>query len=80
VVSDFGPGHDGEAAFTKGFTEGGGTITGSVRIPLKTTDYLPYFQKIKDVNPDVVYVFNPGGPHATAFMKACRTWARARSA
>lgn len=70
VVSDFGPGHDGEAAFTKGFTEGGGAITGSVRIPLKTTDYLPYFQKIKDVNPDVVYVFNPGGPHATAFMKA----------
>jgi len=70
VVSDFGPGFDGEAAFTKGFTEGGGTIVGSVRIPLKTTDYLPYFQKIKDVNPDVVYVFNPGGPQATAFMKA----------
>jgi branched-chain amino acid transport system substrate-binding protein len=70
VVSDFGPGHDGEAAFTKGFTEGGGTIVGSVRIPLKTTDYLPYFQKVKDVNPDVVYVFNPGGPQATAFMKA----------
>ena len=70
VVSDFGPGHDGEAAFTKGFTEGGGTIVGSVRIALKTTDYLPYFQKIKDVNPDVIYVFNPGGPQATAFMKA----------
>lgn len=70
VVSDFAPGHDGEAAFTKSFTEGGGTIVGSVRIPLKTTDYLPYFQKVKDVNPDIVYVFNPGGPQATAFMKA----------
>lgn len=70
VVSDFGPGHDGEAAFTKSFTDGGGAIVGSVRIPLKTTDYLPYFQKIKDVNPDVVYVFNPGGPQATSFMKA----------
>lgn len=70
VVSDFAPGHDGEAAFTKGFTGGGGAIVGSVRIPLRTTDYLPYFQKIKDVNPDVVYVFNPGGPQATAFMKA----------
>lgn len=70
VVSDFAPGYDGEAAFTKGFTEGGGTIVGSVRIPLATTDYLPYFQKVKDVNPDVVYVFNPGGPQATAFMKA----------
>lgn len=70
VVSDFAPGHDGEAAFIKGFTEGSGKITGSVRIALKTTDYLPYFQKVKDANPDVVYVFNPGGPQATAFMKA----------
>ncbi len=70
VVSDFAPGHDGEAAFIKGFTEGGGTIVGSVRIALKTTDYLPYFQKVKDANPDVIYVFNPGGPQATAFMKA----------
>src|SRR3974390_1510031 len=70
VVSDFAPGHDGEAAFIKGFTEGGGTIAGSVRIALKTTDYLPYFQKVKDANPDVVYVFNPGGPQATAFLQA----------
>jgi branched-chain amino acid transport system substrate-binding protein len=70
VVSDFAPGHDGEAAFIKGFSEGGGNIIGSVRIALKTTDYLPYFQKVKDANPDVVYVFNPGGPQATAFMKA----------
>ena len=45
-------------------------ITGSVRIALKTADYLPYFQKVKDANPDVIYVFNPGGPQATAFMKA----------
>lgn len=70
VVSDFAPGHDGEAAFTKSFTEGGGKIVGSVRIPMKTTDYLPYLQKVKEANPDVVYHFNPGGPLATAFMKA----------
>jgi len=70
AVSDFAPGYDGEAAFTKGFTEGGGNIAGSVRIALATTDYLPYFQKIKDVNPDVIYVFNPSGPQATAYMKA----------
>ena len=44
AVSDFAPGYDGEAAFIKGFTEGGGNIAGSVRIALATTDYLPYFQ------------------------------------
>lgn len=70
VVSDFAPGHDGEEAFVKGFGENGGEIIGSVRIPMKTTDYLPFLQKVKDANPDVVYHFNPGGPQATAFMKA----------
>jgi branched-chain amino acid transport system substrate-binding protein len=70
VASDFAPGHDGEAAFIKGFTENGGQVVGSVRIPLKTSDYLPYLQKVKEANPQAVYVFNPGGPQATAFMKA----------
>lgn len=70
VVSDFAPGHDGETAFIKGFGENGGEVVGSVRIPLKTSDYLPYLQKVKEANPEAVYVFNPGGPQATAFMKA----------
>ncbi len=70
LVSDFAPGHDAEAAFIKGFTEGGGEIIGSVRVPLKTTDYLPLLQKVKDAAPDAVFHFNPGGPQATAFMKA----------
>src|SRR5216110_2690937 len=33
MVSDFGPGHDSEDAFTKAFGEGGGRILGSVRVP-----------------------------------------------
>lgn len=70
AVSDFAPGHDGEEAFIKGFTENGGEVIGSVRIPLKTADYLPFLQKVKDANPDVLYHFNPGGPQATGFMKA----------
>ncbi|EME68933.1 ABC transporter substrate binding protein (branched amino acid) [Paramagnetospirillum caucaseum] len=70
VVNDFTPGHDGETAFTKSFTENGGEIVGAVRIPLKTVDYLPYLQKIKDANPDTVYLFAPGGPRATTIMKA----------
>src|ERR1700693_5162951 len=34
AVSDFIPGHDAEGAFTKGFTENGGEIVGTTRIPL----------------------------------------------
>ncbi len=70
VVSEFAPGIDAEQAFIKGFTDGGGTIIGSVRVPLATTDYLPFLQKVKDAAPDAVFHFNPGGPQATAFMKA----------
>src|SRR5258705_4368431 len=31
MVSDFGPGHDGEAAFQKGFKDAGGQIIGAAR-------------------------------------------------
>src|SRR5258705_5366274 len=34
VVSDYGPGLDAEAAFTKAFKEAGGEMAGSVHIPL----------------------------------------------
>ncbi len=70
LVSDFAPGHDAEAAFTKSFTENGGKVVSSVRVPMKTTDYLPYMLKVKEANPDLLFMFNPGGPKATAFMKA----------
>lgn len=70
VVSDFAPGHEGEQAFTRGFTTAGGQIFDTIRVPLQATDFLPYFQRAKDAAPDAIYVFNPGGPKATAFMKA----------
>ena len=70
AVSDFIPGHDGEAAFTKGFTEAGGEITGSVRWPPATTDYTPFVQRIRDAHADVVFVFVPAAKEATAFIKA----------
>lgn len=70
AVSDYIPGHDGEGAFTKGFTDGGGEMVGSVRFPPANEDFAPFVQRIKDVKPDVVFVFVPGGKQATSFMKA----------
>ena len=70
AVSDFGPGIDSEAAFTKGFTEAGGKIVGSVHMPLQNPDFVPFMQRAKDSNPDAVYVFVPAGKDATAIMKA----------
>jgi branched-chain amino acid transport system substrate-binding protein len=70
AVSDFGPGHDAQAAFTKGFTDGGGKIVGEVRIPLANPDFVPFMQRAKDAKPDCIFGFVPAGKQATAIMKA----------
>lgn len=70
VVSDYGPGIDGEQAFTKGFTEGGGQMVGSVRAPLQNPDFVPFLQRAKDARPDAVFAFVPAGKQATELMKA----------
>jgi branched-chain amino acid transport system substrate-binding protein len=69
AVSDYGPGIDAEAAFTKGFTDNGGQIVGSVHMPLQNPDYVPFMQRAKDAGPDAVFAFVPGGKDATALMK-----------
>src|SRR3989449_1255099 len=69
LVSDFGPGHDSEEAFIKGFTEGGGKMLGSVRVPLQNPDWAAYMQRVKDARPDALKVFIPAGKTATAVMK-----------
>jgi branched-chain amino acid transport system substrate-binding protein len=72
AVSDFIPGHDSEAAFTKGFTEGGGKIVGSVRMPPANPDFIPFMQRIKDAKPDVAFLWVPADPQATAIIKAVK--------
>jgi branched-chain amino acid transport system substrate-binding protein len=70
LVSDYAPGFDSEEAFTKGFTQAGGIIVGSARVPLKDPDFVPFVQRAKDAKPDVLFIFAPSGKQATAVMKA----------
>ena len=70
AVSDFAPGHDAEAAFTKGFKDAGGQIVDTVQFPVKDPDFIPFMQRVKDAKPDAVFVFVPSGKQATAVMKA----------
>jgi len=69
LVSDYGPGHDAEAAFTEAFKAGGGQLVGSVRVPLQNPDFAPYMQRVKDAKPDALMVFIPAGKTATSVMK-----------
>src|SRR6266511_2507284 len=39
MVTDYGPGHDSEAAFTRAFKAAGGEIVGSVRFPVANPDF-----------------------------------------
>jgi branched-chain amino acid transport system substrate-binding protein len=70
AVSDFGPGLDAKDAFTKGFTDAGGKIVGSVRMPVVNVAFAPFMQQVKAANPEVLFVFVPAGKQATALMKA----------
>jgi branched-chain amino acid transport system substrate-binding protein len=70
LVSDFGPGWDGEGAFQKGFKDAGGEIVGSARYPVATQDFAPFLQRAKDANPDGIYIWVPGGTQPAAIGKA----------
>jgi branched-chain amino acid transport system substrate-binding protein len=72
AVSDFIPGHDSEAAFTKAFTDAGGQMVGAVRFPPSNPDFVPFIQRVKDAGPDVLFIFIPAGGQATAIMKAIK--------
>ncbi|HET7199887.1 MAG TPA: ABC transporter substrate-binding protein [Burkholderiales bacterium] len=70
LVSDYGPGIDAEGAFQSGFKAAGGQVIGSVRMPVANPDFFPFVQRAKDLNPEAMFVFIPGGAQPAAFGKA----------
>jgi branched-chain amino acid transport system substrate-binding protein len=70
MVSDYGPGWDAETSFQRGFKAAGGEIVGSVRFPVANPDFAPFVQRAKDVNPEAIYAWVPGGTQPAAIGKA----------
>jgi branched-chain amino acid transport system substrate-binding protein len=70
MVSDYGPGHDAEGGFQRAFKAAGGEIVGSVRFPVANPDFAPFVQRAKDVNPEAIFIFVPGGVQPAAIGKA----------
>ena len=70
MVSDFGPGIDAEGAFQRAFKAAGGEIIGSVRMPVANPDFSAFIQRAKDLNPESIFVFVPGGAQPAAIGKA----------
>jgi branched-chain amino acid transport system substrate-binding protein len=74
---NFGAGNDSASAFRTAFTADGGKIAGEIAIPINTTDFSPFIQRIKEQKPQAVFLFltsqsppflkqwtNSGGPRS----------------
>ena len=68
LVSDYGPGNDAEKYFADRFTLDGGTVVEKLRTPLRSPDFAPVLQKVRDDAPDALFVFLPSGQGAQ-FMR-----------
>jgi branched-chain amino acid transport system substrate-binding protein len=70
MVSDYGPGHDAEQAFHRGFKAAGGEIVGADRFPVANPDFSAFVQRAKNANPEAIYIWLPGGTQPAAIAKA----------
>ncbi len=68
-VADYGFGNESAADFTSGFTKGGGKITGSLKAPLGSADFLPFVTQLKGQQTKDIYSFF-SGTDAINYIKA----------
>jgi len=68
LVADYGPGFDAEKFFADRFQLNGGQVLEKLRTPLRSPDFAPVLQKVRDLSPDALFVFLPSGQGAQ-FMK-----------
>jgi branched-chain amino acid transport system substrate-binding protein len=51
--------------FTNNFKAAGGQIAEMIRVPLRSPDFAPFLQRVRDAAPQAVFVFIPSGQAAT---------------
>jgi branched-chain amino acid transport system substrate-binding protein len=68
LVADYGPGIDAEKFYADRVTLNGGNVLEKLRTPLRSPDFAPVLQKVRDNKPDALFVFLPSG-QGTQFMK-----------
>lgn len=70
AYSDYAAGTDALQAFRTALAKSGGNLVGEIPMPLSTTDFGPYVQKIRDLKPQFVFLYVPNGPPQIGFIKA----------
>lgn len=70
VAADYAPGQDAIDAFGQTLSKLGGTLSGEVKVPLGTSNFSSYLQRVRDLQPQTVFMFMPVGPMSAGFIKA----------
>jgi branched-chain amino acid transport system substrate-binding protein len=68
LTADYAFGHDLARVSTRFLQENGGIVVQNDLVPTNTPDYSPYILKIRQANPDFVYI-NLAGVDQTTFLK-----------
>jgi branched-chain amino acid transport system substrate-binding protein len=68
LVNEWAPGTEAEQAFKTRFTQLGGEVIESLRVPLASPDFAPPLQRMADLKPDSAFVYFPG-PLAPVFTR-----------
>jgi branched-chain amino acid transport system substrate-binding protein len=61
LVTDYAPGIDSEKYFNQRFIANGGQVIEVLRVPLRSPDFAPFLQRVKDAKPDALFTFVPAG-------------------
>jgi branched-chain amino acid transport system substrate-binding protein len=64
ISSDWAPGHEAAGVFTANFTQAGGEIVETLKVPLVNPDFAPFLQRARDHAPDTLFVFVPASQAA----------------
>ncbi len=68
LVNEWAPGTEAEQAFKTRFTQLGGEVIETLRVPLSSPDFAPPLQRIADLKPDSAFIYFPG-PLAPVFTR-----------
>jgi branched-chain amino acid transport system substrate-binding protein len=68
LVTEFAPGLEAEETFTNNYKAAGGQVVEPIRVPLRSPDFAPFLQRVKDASPQALFVFIPS-TQAAAFAK-----------
>jgi branched-chain amino acid transport system substrate-binding protein len=64
IASDWAPGHEASGVFASTFTQAGGSVVETLKVPLANPDFAPFLQRARDGNPDTLFIFVPASQAA----------------